>query len=297
MENGQLDEHSFSQRYGYEPLPGPMRLEYLSEDLRREIWNAIQDYLEEIRYFPIEYTVVDAHESPSRFFVRTLGALEKIPEDEVPSQGEMICQKFKSIVINRDCNIVLDLIERLLNSGFPAEALCSRIPALFEKHATAYRLDMSQRPYRFSPQGNRDLGQATQQAIEMLHEGNMDGATTHLQEAAEHINAQQYADSISDSIHAVESVARMIAPKAKTLGEALKHLEAEGLRINKMLKSALEKLYGYTNDEQGIRHALLEQDAPNVGVDEAVFMYGTCASFAAYLVSKHQATQQVGDNR
>ena len=27
---------TFSQRYGYEPLPGPMQLEQLSDDLRRE---------------------------------------------------------------------------------------------------------------------------------------------------------------------------------------------------------------------------------------------------------------------
>ena len=279
---------SFSQRHGYEPLPEPMQLEHLSKDLRREAWNAIRGSLEEIRCSSIEY-IINADESPSRFFMRTLGDLEKIPEDEVPSQDKIIRQKFKSIVIHRDFNIVLDLIERLLNSNFPTGALHSRISALFEKYAAAYRLDVTRRPYQFSPQGSKEQGQATQQAIEILHKSNMGGATAHLRQATEHINAQQYADSISDSIHAVESVARVIAPKVKTLGDALKYLEAEGLLTNKVLKNALGKLYGYTNDEQGVRHALLEQDAPNVGVDEAVFMYGACASFAAYLVSKHLA--------
>ena len=36
--------------------------------------------------------------------------------------------------------------------------------------------------------------------------------------------------------------------------------------------------YGYTNDEQGIRHALLNKDAAEVGLDEALFMFGACAS-------------------
>ena len=30
------DHLTFSQRYGYEPLPEPMRLEELSDDLRRQ---------------------------------------------------------------------------------------------------------------------------------------------------------------------------------------------------------------------------------------------------------------------
>ena len=117
----------------------------------------------------------------------------------------------------------------------------------------------------------------------------MDGAATHLRQAAEHINARQYADSVADSIHAVESVARVIDPKAsKPLGPALDSLEKAGMLKHKALKEAFQKLYGYASDEQGIRHALLEKDAPQVGQDEAVFMFGACASFAAYLTNRHR---------
>ena len=35
---------TFSERYGYEELPGPMQLEQLSKDLRREIWNLFYGY-------------------------------------------------------------------------------------------------------------------------------------------------------------------------------------------------------------------------------------------------------------
>ena len=285
---------SFSQRYGYEPLPHPMRLEYLSKDLRREIWNKVRDVLLEKR-IPSNlagyYYFDDVHE---KFLVRMLGALTKTAEDEIPTSYDDVAQVLKSIVMTDNFYVVLDLVEMLLNSTLASPDFLPRITALFEKYVAAYRLDVTQHPYQFSPQGSEEQGEATQQAIEMLHEGDMGGATAHLRNAAEHINVQQYADSISDSIHAVESVARMVVPKAKTLGEALKYLAAEGLLTNKTLKNALGNLYGYANDEQGIRHALLEQDAPNVGVDEAVFMYGACASFAAYLVSKHQATQQAG---
>ena len=32
----------------------------------------------------------------------------------------------------------------------------------------------------------------------------------------------------------------------------------------------------------------LDKDAPDVDPDEAVFMFGACASFAAWLVNKHR---------
>ena len=142
------------------------------------------------------------------------------------------------------------------------------------------------------PQINREADEATRQAIETLQETNMDGAETHLRQAAEHLNVRQYGDSIVDSILAVESVARKIDPKgSKTLGPALDSLEKAGLSIHPALKEGFKKLYGYANDEQGIRHALLDKGAPDAGRDEAVFMFGACASFAAYLANKHRDLQ------
>ena len=110
----------------------------------------------------------------------------------------------------------------------------------------------------------------------------------HLRRASECINAGDWAGSVRESIHSVESVARQLdSGAAKTLEPALKSLEKRGA-LHTALKDAFSKLYGYTSDEQGIRHALLDQPEANVGIDEAVFMLGACASFASYLWRKHQ---------
>ena len=130
-----------------------------------------------------------------------------------------------------------------------------------------------------------------QQALKMVRQSGLEGTATHLRQAAENINAKRYADSIVDSIHAVESVARRIAPRSKTLGDALKSLEKKGLLKNSQLKKGFEQIYAYTNNEEGIRHSLVFQDSADVGLDEAMFMFGACASFAAYLVSKHRQTE------
>lgn len=90
-----------------------------------------------------------------------------------------------------------------------------------------------------------------------------------------------------ESIHAVESTARRFDPNARTLAPALKSLEKTAA-LHPALKRAFSNLYGYTSDEQGIRHALIDNPPGHVGQDEAVFMLGACASFSSYLARKHR---------
>ncbi len=289
------DHRTFSQRYGYEPLPEPMRLEELSDDLRREVWNTTRQFLKAIKgggyYFSYEV---------KQFMEHVLGRVLKKPEDDINTDYDPVHDLFKQILLAHDFNVVLDLIETVVNEGKQREIaphysiLANRIKAVFESHAAAYRLflvgiDAAHSLFQFFPQSSEEQGKATQQAIKIIHDGGMTGAATHLHDATKKIRDGDFAGSVADSIHAVESVARMIDPKAsKELGPALTSLTNAGVIRHAALKKAFAKLYGYTSDEQGIRHALLEKDSPDVDIDEAVFMFGACASFAAYLVNKYQ---------
>jgi len=59
------------------------------------------------------------------------------------------------------------------------------------------------------------------------------------------------------------------------------------------LKHAFQKLYGYTNDSEGIRHALMEEQT--LDVEDAKFMLVSCSAFVNYLVVKaHKAGINIG---
>ena len=90
--------------------------------------------------------------------------------------------------------------------------------------------------------------------------------------------------SVRESVHAVESVARTFGD-AKTLKDALANIQAAGKPLHPALSRGLSALYGYESDEAGIRHALLEEGAAAVDENEAVFMFGTCATFCQYLIN------------
>jgi len=92
-----------------------------------------------------------------------------------------------------------------------------------------------------------------------------------------------YRNSSKESISAVESMASIICgDKKATLGDAIKKIEEQGkMQWHPALKSALDKLYGYTSDEGGIRH-FLKGDS-KVDFEEAKFMLVTCSAFVNYL--------------
>ncbi len=94
-----------------------------------------------------------------------------------------------------------------------------------------------------------------------------------------------WAASVRESIHAVESVAVQLAPSKDTLGDALAVLERTG-HLHGSLKSAFQTLYGYASNEKGVRHALVFRDEAEVDEPDALFMLGACAAFVSYLIQR-----------
>lgn len=114
-----------------------------------------------------------------------------------------------------------------------------------------------------------------------------DAARTHLIQAGVKLKAGEWADSIRESIHAVESIAVKFSSNSTTLGAALAELE-KSAHLHGALKSAFVKLYGYTSDQEGIRHAIVFEGEVNVDEADAIFMLGACAAFVSYLLARLQ---------
>lgn len=122
-----------------------------------------------------------------------------------------------------------------------------------------------------------------------LHNSNKN-IQTHLDKALELYSQRpigDYRNSIKESISAVEAYCRK-RTEEDTLGKALNKLQATGIIIPPILKTAFEKLYAYTNQaDTGIRHALMDDTATYTpDVDEALFMLVSCSAFINYLSKK-----------
>lgn len=92
-----------------------------------------------------------------------------------------------------------------------------------------------------------------------------------------------YENSIKESITAVEKMCSIILGKKSTLGDALKQLEKNGVTIHPCLRTAFDKLYGYTSDASGIRHCG-QLDGEKSTFAEARYMLVSCSAFVNYLI-------------
>ena len=111
-------------------------------------------------------------------------------------------------------------------------------------------------------------------------------ARVHFQKATEYLyrHPVDEANSIKEIISAVESVARVVAPGASTLGDALKALRRTGA-CSSLLLDSLEKLYAYSNATPQVRHGHPSSGAPSL--PEAELAYSIGIAFIIYLAAVH----------
>jgi len=93
-----------------------------------------------------------------------------------------------------------------------------------------------------------------------------------------------YANSIKESISAVEALARISLNNSKgSLGDLTNQLN-----IHPVLKESIKKLYGWTSDESGVRHSEKESPSLSANEEEARFMLVICSAFINYIISKSE---------
>jgi uncharacterized protein with PIN domain len=93
-----------------------------------------------------------------------------------------------------------------------------------------------------------------------------------------------YRNSIKESISAVEAACKLITNDEKaTLDGAIKKFKSK-VGLHAALEKAFISMYGYTNDAEGIRHALMEE--PTLTFEDAKFMLVSCSAFVNYLTAK-----------
>ena len=92
-----------------------------------------------------------------------------------------------------------------------------------------------------------------------------------------------YRNSIKESISAIEAICCIVSGKENaTLGDAVKQMQNKGFPLHQAFVDAVKKLYGYTSDAEGIRHALLEET--RLASADARFMLVICTAFVNYII-------------
>lgn len=216
------------------------------------------------------------------------------PLDEFPLSRYMsVWKEIKETLIESDAYVCLNAVEELLKviddvdvwwQAELAEKTRSLVNSTFEKFMVGYRFIQGE----IAPVGTTTEANAISEAI--AAPGVTAGARRALEKATAHLadrDNPDYANSVKESISAVESIVRTITGK-DSLGAGLKVLEQKGVEIHPALAKGWDKLYGWASDASGIRHANI--DADEVDQTLAKYMLVSCSAFVSYLIE--EATKQ-----
>lgn len=278
----------FSEAHGMGSCNTQMQLDDLDDRTRNILFNCVSDSLK--RQFKRIYDGGDSlyrQEDDLCRGIITFALAKKTDPDKHYDVSDII-KIIGDVFGNALYNEVFDLLQLLATHRYgkyekeKREQFYELINALFEMEYVGYRFVDG----RIAP-----ITDETEiKSIEDACNNKFEGPRTHIKKAVGFIadrERKDYKNCIKESISAVESICSIIVGNDKaTLPDALKILKKNNLKIHPVLEVALIKLYAYTSDENGIRHAegLFEND---VTFEEAKFMLVSCSAFVNYLIANY----------
>lgn len=280
---------NFSQRFGLSSNEPVILIDSLSPELRNSLWNV--------------FYVFFLHDHAETAFIsddlRTFAQFAAIhffknPVDEVGDYFQEYVSALKTWFMKASWNLIYEFLEYLVGYCRDLEERSSdkgrHLRSKKLKNSLNKVLEEENSAYRF-------IDDVLVQTTSSLEISEIEEGVSHREAfapVAEHLRAAllqlkdkrhpNFRNSIKESISAVEAAAKIsTGEKGATLGLALAKLERSG-KLHPCLKSGFTKLYEYTSDSDGIRHALLTE--PSLDYADAKYMLVTCAAFANYLITR-----------
>lgn len=277
---------SFEQAEGLAPLPAQLKFKEVSKELRAVLWQHVHSELENSSM----YDSFAGHHmrDPWRLLLKNVHVFrDHLFADDYSTDFDVNVARVRRVFESGSYAQIfgwLQFVMQLLEPKFADRKFADRIDKILKYCKAPYRVIEK----TIIPIGSVAEAETIAKAFDDLVRPRMSGAREHLKLAATELTVGNYADSVRESIHAVESVAKIIEPTGD-FSKALAKLEATA-QIHGGLKAGFAAIYGYTSDEKGIRHSLLDKGAAAVDETDALFMIGACAAFVSYLINKARAT-------
>lgn len=280
----------FSQRMGQRPTQLPVQVDSMTVELRNSLWTVIH-----LCYFK-GAVLFDGWADSELGSIAKIAEIDffKRPVDDLPSAGYHYIENLKKWFLKAAWHDVYDFVEWLGSHG-ASRANWLEGNSAFEK-ALRYRklvnvyLERENSGYRFvgaqlAPITNdTELSEVSDAAAKG---GKYESIGAHISASISLISDRtnpDFRNSIKESISAVEAAAKWATgDKNATLGQAIKLLE-KSKPLHPALKDGLLKLYGWTSDSEGIRHALQEES--DLELADARFFLVICSAFSNYLTDR-----------
>ena len=272
----------FSERKRIKHFDEIVQINSLFTRSRNLIYTCISEYIERL----------DENAKSNDFVEYIFVQLLSLTKDDIPTVtfhddyyiGE-VNEIIKQVILKAEYSEVYDFIEGII------KYFQQKIPALtesFERDIDKIFSDENIN-YRIVNHIVTDLVDEEEiNSIEETLDNSYDTVKKHYNKAIEKLyKDKDFENSIKESISAVEAMCQIINGGKEELNKALRNLKVE---IHPALEQAYEKLYAYTCDANGTRHAngIGEKDAT---LAEARYMLVSCSAFINYLKENFESKE------
>jgi hypothetical protein len=271
---------TFAQAEGAVSIPSQLKTKQISSELRAKLWRTIYVMMDSAKLHVTSsfYIMGD----PWKEIMQSWHVdREHKPYDEFNKKFEKVVEIAKIIIFSKNYISVFDFVQFVLRHRKCPKEFKDDVDRVLQDSRAAYRVIDD----TILPISDDEEVEVVRKDLAAVRGSKFVGTYAHLQSASSHLSRGDFAGTVRESIHAVESACRQLEPQATTLGPALKKLDERGL-VHPSLKDAFLKLYGYSSDEEGVRHALVLKDSATVEESEALFMFSACTAFVGYLSRK-----------
>ena len=277
----------FSERYGYKKVREIVQIDSMDEPLRNALWSMLKvfvwDHVHASTGMYRGYHLSNGSNEQIRNLCKRLWfSYFKKPLDQLDDEWGEVHSQLRKYFFDCEWYEVYDFLEFVAGNYDRyqfKEKFIDACNQTLEKEVSAYRF-VDGLISRITEQQEVD-------EIERALETALGPVRTHLRRALELLSSREapdYRNSIKESISAVESLAAIATGADKgTLGQLIKKLEHD-IQLHPALRTAFSSLYGYTSDEGGIRHALMESE--NIRFEDAKFFLVVCSAFINFVEAK-----------
>ncbi len=276
----------FSQRMGLKPTNKLSQRESIDEELRNKIWNVLKLNLwDQWEPIPNVYSTRSRNQAAKEidqlmnviWFKYFRKALDQMPAFD-PKGNNSGYRVLREWVMQSQWNEVFDLIEFIVLHV--PDRWCKGLVDFFN-----HVLTEENSAYRFIDRRIAEITDQTEiDAVEEAAISNTKSISSHLKRALELLSDRKrpdYRNSIKESISAVEAACQEITGKpGATLTQCLGAIKAKR-NLHPAFEQSLIKLYGFTSDSGGIRHAMTD-DAEKPTYADAKFMLVSCSGLTNY---------------
>ena len=255
----------------------------MDSDLRNGLWNAY------CLAWPKPYSYLKTSNYYTSFYQALWHDFFKWPVDEIPFQVPQADDVVNKWFFAANWELVYDFIEFLIGLWerspyhMSKRAFPDLVAEVLERELSAYRLA-----------GTQLVEITDDNELATIEEALATGVGDPFTPVRDHLSAAaalafdrkspDYRNSIKESISAVESAASITTGlKKPDLKEALAVLRKEH-GFHPAMEKAFNSLYGYTSDEEGIRHAMMAES--DCDFHDAKYMLVACSAFVNYLAGK-----------